>query len=49
MAVRKVKGGYATYHCSGPNKGKIIKKFRTKKEALAQHGAIQTSKKRRRK
>jgi len=47
MTVKKVKGGYATIHCHGKNKGKIISKFRTKKAAMAQHKAIMTNKKRR--
>jgi hypothetical protein len=45
MAVKKVKGGYATVHCHGKNKGKVIHKFKTKKEAMAQHKAIQANKK----
>ena len=44
MTIRKVKGGYATVHCHGKKRGKIIKKFKTKKEALAQHRAIMVSK-----
>ena len=43
MSVKKVKGGYATVHCH-KDKGKIITKFKTKKEALAQHRAIMVSK-----
>ena len=43
MTVRKV-DGYATVHCHGKDKGKIIHKFKTKKEALAQHRAIMVSK-----
>ena len=49
MAIRKVKGGYATKHCKGKDKGKIIKKFKTYREALAQHRAIQASKRKRKK
>jgi len=45
MSVKKVTGGYATVHCHGKKKGKIIKKFKTKKKALAQHKAIRTNKK----
>jgi len=45
MTVKKVKGGYATKHCHGRKKGRTITKFKTKKEALAQHRAIQASKK----
>ncbi len=44
MTVKAVKGGYATVHCHGKDKGKIIHKFDTKKEALAQHAAIEISK-----
>jgi len=40
MTVKHVKGGYATVHCHGKDKGKIIHKFKTKKQALAQHRAI---------
>ena len=43
MTVKKV-DGYATVHCHGKDKGKIIHKFKTKKEALAQHRAIMVSK-----
>jgi len=49
MTVKKVNGGYATVHCHGKDKGKIIHKFKTKKEALAQHRAIQASEAKRRK
>ena len=44
MTVKKVKGGYATVHCHGTNKGKVIHKFATKTKAMAQHRAIQASK-----
>lgn len=44
MTVKKSGSGYATVHCHGKKKGKIIHKFKTKKEALAQHRAIQASK-----
>lgn len=44
MTVAKVKGGYATKHCHGSDKGKVISKFKTKKKALAQHKAIMASK-----
>jgi len=47
MTVKRVKGGYATAHCHGKKKGKVIKKFKTKKKAMAQHKAIQASKRRR--
>ena len=43
MTVKKV-NGYATVHCHGKDKGKIIHKFKTKKEALAQHRAIMVDK-----
>ena len=49
MSVRKVKGGYATVHCHGKKKGAQIAKFKTKKEAEAQHRAIQSSKHRKKK
>jgi len=44
MSVKKVKGGYATVHCHGKDKGKVISKFATKSAAMAQHRAIQASK-----
>lgn len=44
MTVAKVKGGYATKHCHGKDKGKIIHKFKTKHEAMAQHRAIEMRK-----
>ena len=34
MTIKKV-DGYATVHCHGKDKGKIIHKFKTKKEAAA--------------
>ena len=43
--IRKVKGGWATKHCHGKKKGKIIARFKTKKKAMAQHRAIQANKK----
>lgn len=45
MTVRKVKSGYAVKHCHGAKKGKTIAKHKTKKEAMAQHRAIQANKK----
>jgi len=45
--VKKIPGGWATVHCTGPKKGQIIAKFKTKSEALAQHKAIEASKLRR--
>jgi hypothetical protein len=44
MTVRKVGGGFAVVHCHGKNKGKTIKKFKTKAKAMAMHRAIQASK-----
>ena len=44
MSVQKRGSGYATVHCHGKNKGKVIHKFKTKKEAEAQHRAIQAHK-----
>jgi len=49
MSYGKTKGGWRTYHCHGKKKGKTIAKFKTKKAALAQHRAIQASKRRRKK
>jgi len=49
MVVRKKGSFWATIHCSGKDKGKIIAKFKTQKQAMAQHRAIQASKKRRKK
>jgi hypothetical protein len=46
MAVKKVSGGYAVVHCHGKKKGQVIKKFKTKKKAMAMHRAIQANKKR---
>ena len=42
--IKKVKGGYATVHCHGDEKGRIISKFKTKDKALAQHIAIMMKK-----
>jgi hypothetical protein len=44
MTIKKTKGGYKTVHCHGAKKGQIISKFKTKKEALAQHRAIMANK-----
>jgi len=44
MVVKKVAGGWATVHCHGKDKGKIIHKFPTKKQAMAQHRAIEANK-----
>jgi len=43
MTVR----GRTVYHCHGKNKGKVIKRHRTKKAALRHHRAIQANKGRR--
>lgn len=44
MTVKSIKGGgYKTVHCHGKNRGKTISKFKTKKEAVAQHKAIQAN------
>ena len=40
MSVEKRGSGYATVHCHGKKKGQVIHKFKTKKEAMAQHRAI---------
>jgi hypothetical protein len=45
MTVKKVGGGYATVHCHGKKKGKVIAKFKTKKAAMRQHRAIEANKK----
>lgn len=47
MSVEKRGSGWATVHCHGADKGKIIHKFKTKKAAMAQHRAIEASKHRR--
>ena len=44
MSVGKVKGGWATKHCHGKKKGKIIAKHKTKAKAMRQHRAIQANK-----
>lgn len=44
MTVHKTKDGWETVHCHGEDKGTRIAKFDTKKEALAQHRAIMSSK-----
>lgn len=49
MTVQKRGGKWAVVHCHGKDKGKIIGTHKTKKEALAQHKAIQASKAKRRK
>jgi hypothetical protein len=41
--------GTGIYHCHGKKKGKLIKKFKTKKEALRMHRAIMANKSKRRK
>jgi len=42
--IRKSNTGYSLLHCSGKDKGKVIKTFRTKAEALRMHRAIEASK-----
>jgi len=42
MSVR----GRSVVHCSGKNKGKVIKTHSTRAKALAQHRAIMANKKR---
>ena len=37
MTVKKVKGGYATVHCHGKNKGRTIHKFPTKAKAIGHY------------
>lgn len=44
MSVGKSGSGWATKHCHGKDKGKVIHKFKTKKEAMAQHRAIEAHK-----
>lgn len=44
MTVKKRGSGYAVVHCKGKKKGKTIAKHKTKKKAMAQHRAIQASK-----
>lgn len=44
MTVKKSKSGYKVTHCRGKSRGKTIAKHPTKKEALAQHRAIQANK-----
>lgn len=38
--------GTSVRHCSGSTKGELIKKFKSRKKALAMHRAIMASKKR---
>lgn len=52
MTVKKTKGGWAVVHCHKKKKnskrdkpkGSVIGRHKTKKEAVAQHRAIQASK-----
>jgi hypothetical protein len=44
--IKKTKSGYKTVHCHGEKAGQTIATFKTKKEALAQHRAIEANKKR---
>ena len=48
MVIRKAKKGYKVVHCHGAKKGKTIAKHKTKAKAMAQHRAIQASKRRKR-
>jgi len=47
MAIKKRGNKWVTVHCHGKKKGKVISKFPTKKKAMAQHRAIQASKRKR--
>ena len=47
--IVKRNGKFAVVHCHGKDKGKTIGSHDTYKEALAQHYAIEMSKKRKRK
>ena len=49
MTVGRSGSKWATKHCHGKKKGKVIAKFETKGEALAQHRAIEASKAHRKK
>ncbi len=49
MTVARKGNKYITRHCHGKDKGKVIAEFDTKKEALAQHRAIEANKKRKNK
>lgn len=42
--VEKRGDKWCTIHCSGPDEGKVIKCFDTKKAAMSQHKAIQAKK-----
>ena len=44
MSVKKRGSGYAVVHCHGKDKGKTIKKFKSKKKAMAMHRAIMARK-----
>ena len=45
MTVKKKGSKWATVHCHGSDKGKVISTFDTKKKAMAQHRAIMANKK----
>lgn len=42
--IGKSAGKWAVKHCKGKDKGKVIGTFESKEEAMAQHKAIQASK-----
>lgn len=45
MVVKKnAKGEWCTYHCHGPDKGKVISCFETRKKAEQQHRSFYTKK-----
>jgi len=44
--IKKRGKKWATIHCHGADKGETIATFKTKKEAQAQHRAIEANKKR---
>jgi hypothetical protein len=48
MTIGRSKGKWAVKHCHGKSKGKVIAKHDTKRQAIAQHRAIQANKERRR-
>jgi hypothetical protein len=44
--IKKTGDKWSTVHCRVKDKGKVISSFNTRREALAQHRAIQASKSR---
>jgi hypothetical protein len=44
MTIEKRGNQYCTVHCTGKDKGKVIKCFPTEEEANVQHSAIMASK-----